>query len=194
VTVILKPTADSNINVELYAFYGQAARYAYFKGCSTSTASLRERWRTGTSTCTPPALRAAQHGQESGSSNLARQSAADDGGGHAEVRFAQGGLPQQIRCRRYESVLQTMGKNQEDWMRLFMVPGMAHCGGGPGPNTFDTIGAMEYWRERGVATAQMTAANAQTAMTRPLCPYPQYAKYNGSGNVKDAANWVCAAR
>jgi tannase/feruloyl esterase len=94
----------------------------------------------------------------------------------------------------YESVLQTMGKNQEDWMRLFMVPGMAHCGGGPGPNTFDTIGTMEYWRERGVATAQMTAANAQTAMTRPLCPYPQYAKYNGTGNVKDAANWVCAVR
>jgi feruloyl esterase len=68
-----------------------------------------------------------------------------------------------------------MGKSQDDWMRLFMVPGMAHCGGGPGPNTFDTIGTMEYWRERGVAPAQMTSANAQTATTRPLCPYPQFA-------------------
>jgi hypothetical protein len=53
---------------------------------------------------------------------------------------------------------------------------------------------MEYWRERGVAPAQLTAANAPAAMTRPLCPYPQYAKYKGIGNVKDAANWVCAAR
>ena len=94
----------------------------------------------------------------------------------------------------YESVLEKMGKSQDAWMRLFMVPGMAHCGGGPGPNTFDTIGTMEYWREKGVAPAQLTAANAPAAMTRPLCPYPQYAKYKGIGNMKDAANWVCATQ
>ena len=70
---------------------------------------------------------------------------------------------------------------------------MAHCGGGPGPNTFDAIGTMEYWRERGVAPAQMIAANPQAAITRPVCPYPQYAKYKGAGNVKDAANWACSA-
>ncbi len=93
----------------------------------------------------------------------------------------------------YESVLNKMGKDQSDWMRLFMVPGMAHCGGGPGPNTFDTIGTLEAWRERGAAPAQLTAANAAAFLTRPLCPYPQYAKYKGTGNQKDAANWTCAA-
>jgi feruloyl esterase len=93
----------------------------------------------------------------------------------------------------YESVLNKVGKNQDDWMRLFMVPGMAHCGGGPGPNTFDAIGTIEYWRERGVAPAQLTAANAQDVMTRPVCPYPRYASYKGTGNMKDAANWVCVA-
>ncbi len=93
----------------------------------------------------------------------------------------------------YESVLDKMGKNQADWVRLFMVPGMAHCGGGPGVNTFDSIGTLETWREKGVAPVQVTAANAQTTTTRPLCPYPQYAKYKGTGNFKDAANWVCAA-
>jgi feruloyl esterase len=93
----------------------------------------------------------------------------------------------------YESVLNKMGKNQADWMRLFMVPGMAHCGNGIGPNTFDSVGTLEAWREKGVAPAQVTAANAQLTLTRPLCPYPEYAKYKGAGNLKDAANWTCAA-
>ena len=93
----------------------------------------------------------------------------------------------------YESVLDKMGKNQGDWMRLFMVPGMAHCRGGEGPNTFDAIGTLEAWREKGVAPAQVTAANAQSALSRPLCPYPQYAKYKGTGNFKDAVNWTCTA-
>ena len=62
----------------------------------------------------------------------------------------------------YESVLNKMGKNQGDWMRLFMVPGMAHCRGGDGPNTFDSIGTLEAWREKGVAPAQITAANPQS--------------------------------
>ena len=86
-----------------------------------------------------------------------------------------------------------MGKNQSDWMRLFMVPGMAHCGNGPGPNVFDAIGTLDTWREKGVAPAQLTASNTQAFLTRPLCPYPQYAKYKGTGNQKDAANWACTA-
>ena len=48
-----------------------------------------------------------------------------------------------------------MGKNQSDWMRLFMAPGMGHCGGGPGVNTFDSIGALEKWVEKGVAPDTM---------------------------------------
>lgn len=93
----------------------------------------------------------------------------------------------------YESVLDRMGKTQGDFIRLFMVPGMAHCGGGAGPNTFDTIGTLEAWREKGTPPAEITAFNPQTGVTRPLCPYPQYAKYKGAGNMKDAAHWACTA-
>jgi feruloyl esterase len=92
----------------------------------------------------------------------------------------------------YEQVLQKMGKNQSDWVRLFMAPGMGHCGGGPGVNSFDSIGTLETWVEKGVAPETMLGMGAQ-GMTRPLCPYPQYAEYNGSGDLKDAKNWSCKA-
>jgi len=92
----------------------------------------------------------------------------------------------------YESVLDKMGKNQSDWMRLFMAPGMGHCGGGPGVNTFDSIGTLEQWVEKGVAPATMMGTGAN-GLTRPLCPYPQAAEYSGSGDLKDAKNWSCKA-
>jgi Tannase and feruloyl esterase len=92
----------------------------------------------------------------------------------------------------YDSALKKMGKNQSDWMRLFMVPGMGHCGGGPGVNTFDSIGTLEKWVEKGTAPDQMMGTGAQ-GLTRPLCPYPQYAEYKGSGDLKDGANWACKA-
>jgi len=94
----------------------------------------------------------------------------------------------------YESVLAKMGKSQGDWMRLFMAPGMAHCGGGPGVNSFDSIGTLEKWREQGVAPDQMLGINAQTGLKRPLCPYPQSAQYKGAGDLKDPANWACKAQ
>jgi feruloyl esterase len=93
----------------------------------------------------------------------------------------------------YESVLNKMGRNQGDFTRLFLIPGMAHCGGGPGPNTFDSIGALEQWREKGTTPTQLMGFNATASMTRPICSYPQYAKYKGSGNIKDASNWSCVA-
>lgn len=93
----------------------------------------------------------------------------------------------------YENILAEMGPNQDDFVRLFMVPGMGHCRGGDGPHAFDTIGTMEAWREQGATPAQIMGSNPQSALTRPLCPYPQYAKYKGSGNLRDASNWVCAA-
>jgi feruloyl esterase len=92
----------------------------------------------------------------------------------------------------YENLKKKMGP-QDDFARLFMVPGMGHCRGGDGPNTFDTIGAMEAWREKGVTPTQLTGFNPQTSLTRPICSYPQYTKYKGTGNIKDAANWTCAA-
>ena len=93
----------------------------------------------------------------------------------------------------YENLQSKMGKNQDDWTRLFMVPGMGHCRGGDGPYAFDVIGTMEAWREKGVAPARITGFNPQSGLSRPLCPYPQYAKYSGTGNFKDAANWACTA-
>ncbi len=71
-------------------------------------------------------------------------------------------------------------------MRLFMVPGMGHCGGGPGVNAFDSIGTLEKWVEKGIAPDTMLGTGAK-GMTRPLCPYPQAAEYKGSGDLKDAA-------
>jgi len=92
----------------------------------------------------------------------------------------------------YESVLDKMGSQQSDWMRLFMAPGMGHCGGGPGVNTFDSIATLEKWVEKGVAPETMMGVGAN-GFSRPLCPYPQYAEYKGSGDLKDGSNWACKA-
>jgi feruloyl esterase len=98
----------------------------------------------------------------------------------------------------YNSVLDTLGGSAKvnDSYRLFMVPGMDHCGGGEGPNSFDSIGTIEQWVENGKAPERMIASRVQDAKakrTRPLCPYPQVAVYKGSGSTDDAANFSCAA-
>jgi feruloyl esterase len=75
-----------------------------------------------------------------------------------------------------------------------MVPGMAHCGGGPGPNQFAVLRALDTWREQDKAPDQITAyrvTNRRVDMTRPLCPYPQVAVYKGAGSTNDAANFTC---
>jgi len=81
--------------------------------------------------------------------------------------------------------------------RLFMAPGMGHCGGGEGPNTFDMVAALEQWVERGQAPDQIVAShstNGAVDRTRPLCPYPQLATYKGSGSIDDAANFTCRGK
>ena len=97
----------------------------------------------------------------------------------------------------YETVLSKMGgasKVQENY-RLFMVPGMNHCGGGTATDQFDMLTALETWVEKKQAPASIPAerraTNTLTARTRPLCPYPQVASYKGSGSVDEAANFVC---
>jgi feruloyl esterase len=104
--------------------------------------------------------------------------------------WADTGITPETTIWYYDSVLDSMGRNQSDWMRLFMVPGMGHCGGGPGVNTFDSIGTLENWVEKGVPPNQMLGKGAD-GLTRPLCPYPQYADYKGTGDLKDAASWAC---
>jgi feruloyl esterase len=87
-----------------------------------------------------------------------------------------------------------MGGKQDDWIRLFMAPGMQHCGNGPGPNQVNWMAALERWRESGTAPDRLDASrvtNNRVDMTRPLCPYPQVAQYKGVGSTNDAANFVC---
>ena len=96
----------------------------------------------------------------------------------------------------YNRVSDAMGPNQENWMRLFMMPGMGHCGGGGGPDQANFLGALERWVESGVAPNRITASkvtNGRVTLTRPICPYPQVAKWTGVGSTNDAENFVCAA-
>jgi feruloyl esterase len=82
-------------------------------------------------------------------------------------------------------------------VRLFMVPGMGHCRGGDGPNSFDMVTALERWVEDGVAPDRIVAshvANGTVDRTRPLCPYPQVAVYAGRGRTDEEANFVCKVR
>src|SRR5262249_14946585 len=106
--------------------------------------------------------------------------------------WAVTGITPETTIWYYDSVLDKMGRNQADWMRLFMVPGMGHCGGGPRVNPVDSIATLEQWVENGIAPNRMIGTGAQ-GLTRPLCPYPQYAEYKGAGDVKDGANWTCRA-
>lgn len=100
-----------------------------------------------------------------------------------------------------------------DFYRLFMVPGMSHCGGGPGANAFgqglngpnpadpsdDVLSALDQWVEsrvapdRIIATKYVNDTPPQIAFQRPLCVYPKIAKYNGSGNNTSAASFACVS-
>jgi feruloyl esterase len=86
----------------------------------------------------------------------------------------------------------------DDSYRLFMVPGMGHCGGGPGAESFDPLSAMVKWVEDGVAPERIVATKYSSdpsapgvAYQRPLCPYPKVARYQGSGKIEDAASYAC---
>jgi feruloyl esterase len=82
-------------------------------------------------------------------------------------------------------------------IELYMVPGMNHCGGGPGTDSFNKMAAIEQWVGSGSAPKQILAShltNGTMDRTRPLCPYSQVAAYKGTGSTDDAANFVCKAR
>jgi feruloyl esterase len=98
-----------------------------------------------------------------------------------------------------KSVQERLGKASKiaDSYRLFMVPGMRHCGNGEGPNQFNPMAALERWRESSIAPDQITAihvANGAVDVTRPLCPYPQVAVYKDTGSTNDATNFACKAK
>jgi len=96
----------------------------------------------------------------------------------------------------YRSVEERMGGKVRDSYRLFMAPGMMHCGGGEGPNQINPMAALERWREKGVAPDQILAIRVTSGvvdLTRPLCPYPQVAVHNGVGTTSDSQNFRCVA-
>lgn len=106
-------------------------------------------------------------------------------------------VPPQHSIEYVEAVQKKTGAAANDSLRLFMVPGMEHCGGGVGPNQFDYLTAMEQWVEQGKAPTEMIATHMTAGKpdrTRPLCPYPQQAKYKGSGSLDEAANFSCVAQ
>lgn len=94
----------------------------------------------------------------------------------------------------YKQMEEVTGAETKSFARLFLAPGMQHCGGGPGPDTFDAVSAIERWVEEGTAPRQMVASHSVHGVvdrTRPLCPYPQMAVYSGKGDVTDAGSFVC---
>ena len=96
----------------------------------------------------------------------------------------------------YEQALAENGPDTPDFLRLFMVPGMGHCGGGVGPDRHDAVTAIIDWVETGTAPDSMIASKVvddEVVRTRPLCPYPEVARYSGSGSIDDAANFSCVA-
>lgn len=107
-------------------------------------------------------------------------------------------VPPQTAVAYYEGVMKAMGglAQTQDFFRLFLAPGMGHCAGGPGPNQFDAVGALEQWVEKGAAPAQLLATRStagKVERSRPLCAYPRVARYKGKGSIDEAANFACVA-
>ena len=99
---------------------------------------------------------------------------------------------------KYFDQVQARDPKAGDYFRMFMMPGVLHCAGGPGPDSVDWASAIDEWVEKGKAPDRLIAqkragagAAATVARSRPLCPYPQRAVYSGSGSTDDAANFTC---
>ena len=120
-------------------------------------------------------------------------------------------VPSQGSVNYFESVVQTLGATQvNDFYRLFMVPAMAHCAGGPGANVLfqseiapkvpldpdrDMLTALEHWVEKGEAPGRFVASRVEQdgiiTRTRLVCPYPFFAAYSGTGDPAQAQTWTC---
>jgi hypothetical protein len=112
--------------------------------------------------------------------------------------FADQLIPSQDSIDYYDSVTNFLGggyAQTQQFYRHFMAPGVAHCGGGAGPQPQNMFQAVVNWVENGQAPATLLATKALPGggtQSRPLCPYPAFAKYVGSGSTDDAANFVCS--
>ena len=97
----------------------------------------------------------------------------------------------------YNNVLKTVGKEKAaNSIALFLMPGVNHCQGGPGTDTFDKVKVIDQWVAQGKKPSEIVAShrtNGQVDKTRPLCPFGQAAKYKGTGSTDEASNFTCAA-
>jgi len=97
--------------------------------------------------------------------------------------------------RYFTDVLKSVGEStRRKFIQLYMEPGVNHCRGGEGPDTFDVVGALEEWVKTGNAPARIIASHSTeftVDRTRPLCPYPQVAAYKGTGSIDSAGNFRC---
>lgn len=126
--------------------------------------------------------------------------------------WSDAALPPQAATQYFNSVGDALGlAERASFMRLFMVPGMQHCAGGPGANSFgqfapagdsdhDVYKALEKWVEDGSAPDKLIATkfvddnpSKGVKMTRPICAYPKVVRYKGAGDTNDAANFECVA-
>ncbi len=97
---------------------------------------------------------------------------------------------------RYHGAVAARNPAATESMRLFMLPGVQHCGGGAGPNVVDWLGALATWVEKGERPERLVATKLEKSAvvrTRPVCAYPQRAVYSGTGSTDDAAQFVCRA-
>lgn len=105
------------------------------------------------------------------------------------------GIPPGGTIRYYDDLRATLGDETSDAsVRLFMVPGMNHCGGGTGTDQFDAVAALDRWIAEDSPPASLAAerrVNGETVRSRPLCPYPSVATYDGAGSTDDASNFSC---
>ena len=109
--------------------------------------------------------------------------------------WADPALAPEMGVDYYEKVEKQMGASTGDFMRLFMVPGMFHCGGGVGTSVFDAATPLVNWVEAGNAPERIEASRVvagKVVRTRPLCSYPEVARYTGNGSIDESANFTCA--
>jgi feruloyl esterase len=102
--------------------------------------------------------------------------------------------PSPLSTIEYFDAVQSKVPASKDAVRLFLAPGVLHCGGGAGPDRFDALTALENWVEKGTPPASILATKANSPVSRPLCPYPQLPRYKGTGDTNEANNYVCSAR
>lgn len=108
--------------------------------------------------------------------------------------WADPALNPRMGVEYYEQVLERMGPSTRVFFRLFMAPGMFHCAGGVGVSTFDWLSPLVQWVEKGTAPERILGSRmveGKTVRTRPVCPYPQVARYKGSGSIDESDNFIC---